>query len=363
MNKRLPLKERLKRFLYYYFKRRGSKVSWRRRFNKVFKLNADYNFPAEKKIEKEYKDYWKDFEKKPNPATLRISKNISGIANSHIIPEEIFVTDIEPTLNRNRNIEFLSYKSLYDRWFPDSIFPKGYIHNVEGEWLNEKLNAISYDEVIHIASILKYPVVFKPNKDSYGGKGVFFPENIENLINLMDKHSDFVVQEHIIQHFFFQKFNHHGLNTLRVCLYKSVVDNKIHAINVALRIGVGGSLDNETAGGIVTFVDQNGGLNGYAVDKFGRKYFHHPDTHLTFTGKVPYFEKMVSLSKDIGHKIFYARISSIDLILDCNDNWRVIEINLFGQTIRFAQYAGQPFFGKFTDEVVEYSRSNHWALY
>jgi hypothetical protein len=43
-----------------------------------------------------------------------------------------------------------------------------------------------------------------------------------------------------------------------------------------------------------------------------------------------------------------------DMSLDDQGRWRCIEVNLEGNTIRFAQYAGQPFFGEFTDEVIDY---------
>jgi len=35
-----------------------------------------------------------------------------------------------------------------------------------------------------------------------------------------------------------------------------------------------------------------------------------------------------------------------------------MELNLMSQTIRFAQYAGRPFFGPFTGEVVRYCKEH-----
>ncbi len=41
----------------------------------------------------------------------------------------------------------------------------------------------------------------------------------------------------------------------------------------------------------------------------------------------------------------------------------MVEANVVGQhTIKFIQNAGFPFFGEFTDEVVDYCKVNHWAL-
>lgn len=58
--------------------------------------------------------------------------------------------------------------------------------------------------------------------------------------------------------------------------------------------------------------------------------------------------------------LFLIRLASLDVFLDRENNWRVLEVNLSGQTIRFSQYGGEPFFGRFTDEVIEYCRSRPW---
>src|SRR5699024_10072732 len=101
--------------------------------------------------------------------------------------------------------------------------------------------------------------------------------------------SDFVVQEQISQHEFFRKYNPVGLNTIRVYVYKSVINSRWHVINVALRMGKGGSLDNETDGGIYTMINEKGVMNGYAVDKYGQRFTTHPDTDFSFDDQIPAF--------------------------------------------------------------------------
>lgn len=329
----------------------------------MFKIHPIYNKPVLKELETEHKKYWKDFSASINMRTFRACKNISGVSDPKFIPEEIFFSDIEPTLNRTSSVEFLEYKSFYAKWFSSNFFPACFFHNVDGEYLDQKLNLISFSKVKEIIKELKYPVVFKPNRNSYGGAGVFFPKSHEELLNHLNGRRDFVVQEKINQHPFFNKFNPAGLNTIRVCLYRSVSDNKIHVLNCALRMGVGGSLDNETAGGIVCFIDEIGRLNGISRDKYGKIFQFHPDTNIYFNERIPYFSELIISSINISRQIFYARLMSLDFSLDINETWRPIEVNIFDQTIRFAQYAGVPFLGVFTDEVVEYCKNNHWALF
>jgi len=361
-NESLSLKERFKRLFSYYLLSRGTSILWSKRFKLLLEINPSYRNSIKKSIEKSYKQYWKPFKSPVNLKTLRISHNISDIPDARIIPEEVFRTDIEPTLNSTAVADFLSYKSIYNHWDSHHIFPQGFFHNIEGDWLDKDLNSISFDEVKEIAHRLEYPVVVKPNRDSFGGKDICFPKDFNELITLVKNRQDLIVQEKINQHSFFDKFNHHGLNTIRVYVYRSVIDNKLHVINMALRMGVGGSLDNETAGGIVTMVRKDGFLNGYAVDKYGTKYLLHPDTGVPFDSEVPDIEVLKKIAINVAHKIFYTRLVGLDFCYDKERRWRVIEVNIFNGTIRFAQYHGALFFGEFSEEVYNYCLMNHWAL-
>lgn len=362
LSKNLSLKERFKRIVAYYFMRRGARIQWHKRFVKVMQLHPDFAFPADKSIEKAHKLYWKPFQSGINLKTIRVAKNISGIANPKFIPEEIFMSDIEPTINHTSSVEYLTYKSFYNHWVPGKIFPNDYFHNIDGEWLNQNLEHLTFCQVRSLAHNLDYPVVLKPNRDSHGGKNIYFPDNFEELIKLCEGRKNFLVQEKIKQHPFFEQYNHHGINTIRVNIYRSVSDNQLHPVNIVLRMGVGGSLDNETAGGIVTMIKEDGFMNGFALDKYGRKYLNHPDTGIDFSQKIPDFEKLKSTSLRIANKIFYARLICLDLCYDIDQRWRIIEININWATIRFAQYHGALFFGEFTDEVRNYCLMNHWAL-
>lgn len=363
VNKNLPFKQRLKNLFAYYSKRRGARIGWRKRFKKVFKFHSEYQRPVDNIAEKKHLDYWRFFTKKVKLHTLRVCANISGTANPKYVPEEIFVADIEPTINQHPEVKYITNKSFYEWLYPNAFFPKCYFHKIDSCWFNQNLSQITLDEVINITKTqIAFPVVFKPNKDTFGGSGVLFPKSPDELISLITSQNNFVVQEEIKQHSFFNKFNPQGLNTIRICLYRSVKDEFIHVINCSLRMGVGGSLDNETAGGIVCFINNQGELNGFARDKYGQNYTVHPDTKHVFKGKIPNFLDLKKTSMQLASQVHYAKLTSFDYCLDINSVWRPIEINIFGQTIRFSQYAGQPFFDRFTDEVLEYCKQNHWAL-
>src|SRR5690606_34952143 len=94
-----------------------------------------------------------------------------------------------------------------------------------------------------------------------------------------------VVQEKIVQHSFFSNIYNDSINTVRVCLYRSVLDNKIYILNISLRMGKDGSLDNIAAGGIFCSLDDNGFLASFALDQYGKKYFYHPGSNFKFDGQ------------------------------------------------------------------------------
>jgi len=364
LNKDLPYKKKVKNIISYFLVRRGARLNWDDMFRKFY-ASAPENFkPAFKKEENTHVHYWQYFSKRVNLNTYRVCKNLSGVGNPKYIPEEIYIADIEATLNHDKTADYIGNKSLYNHWFDKGIFPMDYFHNIDGEFLNANLEQISQRDLDILIEEIKYPVVIKPNRDSYGGKNVLMPTDPKELESAVRKlKNNFVVQEKICQHEFFQKYNPAGLNTIRVFLYRSVKNNDIHITGTCLRMGVGGGLDNLSSGGILTFIHPDGRMNGYAVNKFGVKYFKHPDTGLKFTETIPDLKGLFNVSKKVASRIFYARIIGLDACLDESGNWRMVEANVVGQhTIKFIQNAGFLFFGEFTDEVVEYCKTRHWAL-
>lgn len=361
-NKKIFVSRRLKNLIFYVSRKRGARKSWKKRHAKVLAKNSSYKSKCDKKTEKLHRQIWAPFRSSIDLTTLRISKNISGVSDPRVIPEDIYTADIEPTLISDKAVDYIGIKSFYNRWFSEGIFPEDYLHRIDGQLYDNALNKISYKEFVDIIQNLSYPVIVKPIKDTYGGTGICFASNDKEILKYAEKEKDFIVQKKIKQHEFFKKFHPESLNTVKVFVYRSVSDNKLHILSMALRMGKSGSLDNEASGGINTYVTQDGILNGYAIDKFGSIYKEHPDTKVKFDSRLPDFELLKNLSKKVAGKVFYTRIMGLDACYDLEGKWRIIEINTYAQSIRFSQFGGQPFFGEFTKEVIKYCKKNHWAL-
>ncbi len=352
--------QRLKRALLKARSRFRERRAWRKRHRHVFALHPEYARPCPRPLEGRHLKLWRQLDRRSSPDTLRVCFHISGRADAETVPEEVFAADIEPALNRHDACLFLEDKTAHNHWFDDGLFPAVRLYRIGGVLYGQDYRPLRADEVSRYVEKLDFPLVLKPARGTAGGRGVRFVATAGELRDAMAGQPDFVVQEKIEPSGFFRRFNDYGLNTVRVCTYRSVATDEIHVLNCALRIGREGRLDNLKQGGLVRYIHPDGTLNRYALDIYGGKYARHPDSGIDLTAPetVPAFGELKRVAKDLAGQVHLARLVSLDMCLDSRGRWRGVEINLEHQTIRFAQYAGAPFFGPFTGEVISYCRSN-----
>lgn len=343
--------EKLKCMYNYYLLCRA----WSKRHEKVKRtVKTFHQSPSVNK----YQQRWQVLGRKFSSDTLNVCFSISGEDNLDYVPEEVFEGVIEKKLNKLAP-DFMQHKSFYNRFFPKSIFIPDLFHKMDNVFYSEQHIPIDEDTLKKTLDEITYPVVAKKSIETAGGRDVHFVKDADSLKRVMAMYDDVVVQPILSPHPYFLAFHDFGLNTIRACLYKSIKTGKTHLLNTALRMGRDGRLDNVTQGGLVCRLDEKGNLNDYAVDKYGNKFFEHPNTKICFSDcePIPSFEELEAISINVSDMVPYAYIISLDLAMDDMGKWKLIEINLEYQTIRFEQYAGKPFFGEFTDEVIEYCSS------
>ena len=236
MNEKLQqMGARLKNTLKHWRIRQLSRADWRSRHRKVFSLHPEYSRPCPPALEAEHVALWRQLRPDVSRETLRVCYGIAGHTSPQIVPEEVFVSEIEPVLNRYDICRFLGNKNFYDRWLPGGRFPEVLLHNIDGEFYDREYHVLDPTRVGAVIDGADFPLVMKPSMGS-GGRGVLFRESREALRAAMVRQTNFVVQRKLRQHEFFRRFQDHGLNTMRVNTYKSVTNNEIHILNTALRM-------------------------------------------------------------------------------------------------------------------------------
>jgi hypothetical protein len=347
-------------WLLYRRRRQTVQNAWNARHRGILHYSPEYARPCDPEIERAHLTLWRPLHAGVKLDTLRICANISGHADPEFVPEEVFAGEIERCMNPPFWSKLFEHKSMYGKFFPVDIFPEAFLHNLEGELYGPSLEPLDEATAAGMFDSFPYPVVLKPNVDAGGGKGVSFPASADELRLSVTSRTNFVVQRMLRQHPFLSAYNSHGLNTFRVNTYRSVITNQVHVLDVAVRFGRGGSLDNETAGGIVCHVHPDGSLHPYAVDKYGRKFDRHPDTGLPFGPgcSIPNFEGLNELATYLGRTIPLMRLVGWDFCLHEDGRWSCIELNIGALATRFAQYAGTPFFGPFRQEIIDYCLSH-----
>lgn len=313
-----------------------------------------FNSSLGEEIIQRYKEKWEVFGVKVEVDTFLLCYNISGKIDYNIIPENIFAFIIEPSLNKykNKELSFIAIKNFYEKWFNKTdVFPKSFFHKIDNVYYDNKLNIIEDIEIFLDSENFKYPMICKPSMGTAGGIGVKLIYNLNEIKQSLDAYDNLVYQEKVLQNKLIEQINP-SMNTIRTCLYRTK-SGDFEVINNSIRFGVDGSLDNLKNGGVACYIGEQGRLNEFAVKMYCDKHLVHPNSKVRFSSIViPFYKELFEVTEAIANQIPLCNLVSLDMCLDVNNNWRCIEVNLNAQTIRFSQYAGVGFFGKYTDEVI-----------
>ena len=191
--------------------------------------------------------------------------------------------------------------------------------------------------------------------------GKFVNEKNEILtLNFLQKTyvKNYIIQNWLQQDPFFAQFNPSSVNSVRICTYRSVKTDDVSILLTILRMGKKNAfVDNQTFGGYACNINQNFRLDKYAYDQYGNKCTENNGVIFSQVKEIPRIEEMKKIAKSFAKKNFYSRLMGFDFCLDVNGKVRLIEINNQYASISFQMNSG-PFFGKYTDEVVEFLKKN-----
>ena len=220
--------------------------------------------------------------------------------------------------------------------------------------------------------------IIKPTVDSSSGKRVTVFEKREGggwyalngeikgerlTLTLLKRYfgENSIMQEYMKQSEFMERLCSTSVNTIRLCIYRSVKTEEVVVTAIILRLGHEGALvDNTHAGGVSIGVDFEGRLSKYATDQWGRKYtVVNGIDFAKSVFKVPHFERVLTFAKRVGEYLLHMRIANIDIMIDKNDNPRLIEYNLSGMSTWLYQFNSGVAYGKYTNEIIEYCERHY----
>jgi hypothetical protein len=323
-----------------------------------------HSFTLDRDLEARHKQLWKKYGR-INNCWLKTYMAISGITDYRYVPEDIYYNEIEPRLNDSAFSKVFTDKSYYHKMIPAEILPRVIIRSVSGILYDEhyrKIKKTGNDEERVLNGNNKF--VIKPSIEGGGGYEVRVVEfigdkikitpslnGVNDINNLFSYYKrDFIIQEFIEQHSFFRQFNPDSLNTIRILTYRSLGDERIKILHKILRIGRPGSVvDNQASGGIACGIREDGNLNGFGIDKYGRKY--NEINSISISGLVPGIKEVCRVAEKIAELYLRSRLLGMDFAYTNTGKVFLIEVNDSSNEINFYQMNNGPLFGDYSEEV------------
>lgn len=119
-------------------------------------------------------------------------------------------------------------------------------------------------------------------------------EDAEALYGELMANGQNLAEQYIVQNKEFDKLYSGSVNSLRV--YSFIENGNVHILQMILKIGNGGIVDNFSGGGMYTFVDEKGYVCVGAIDKADNVFHEHPITKARIKDfKIPLYEKIAEL--------------------------------------------------------------------
>lgn len=344
-----------------------------RRYSNQYKCYLkQQHFENKKAIgEDSYIKKWEVLCPRVEPYSYRFFSHYCG-NNPNIIPEDIGRSFIEEVLNP------VEYRPVYadKNMFPEIVgrdnVARTIICRINGSnLLDAEFNNANDDLSKYTANSTS--LILKPSVNSSSGKGILkFEKKGKDFVSVGDKttlskafllsyHKNFCLQETVSQHSFMNKLCSTSVNTIRLCLYRSVSNEESVVTASIIRVGKNGSfVDNAHSGGMFIGVDvTTGEIGKYVVDQYGNKQDSwNGIDYSKNVYTVPYWDDVISFAKYVGTRIHHHRLIALDIALKENGKPILIEYNLSGFSYWLYMYTNQEFFGKYTDEIIDHCSRN-----
>ena len=352
--------KRIRKYKKDYIIRKGYKLLYK----KIGEQNPFLTQPVEG--EKLWLKKWKLVDKNISVCSYRIFSRYVGY-KIDIMPLETCAVLVEPSLCPISYFDFYNDKIVFDKLFPNGFLPQTLVRNINGFYYDENyqpLNERIIDDFLNRGN----KVVIKPTVGGESGKGVqiftkyngIWKNKKGDVISKdyleLSYHENFIIQEYLQQSLFMNSFNNSSVNTIRIMTYRSVINDEIYVPNAILRVGASGEeVDNAHHGGMFCGISDNGTLGKYMCNFLGMKrtVFNGVDYEKN-NFVIPNYEQVINFAKRVARQVIHHRLLALDIMLDIDNQPRLIEINVGGFSAWLFQFTTGSVFKEYTDEIVEY---------
>lgn len=327
--------------------------------------------PVDSVLTKRHLNLWRKLGLPCSDLWLRFFTNLTHIPDYCYCPEDLYFARVERILNDcNRAATECEDKNLVNLYVGDDVAPRAFLRYVRGFWFDGDGHGITEQQARSILSVDHGMLIGKVCVASSGGHGVAgysFNQRIKRYkndngdvldVDFIKKMSySFVVQERIEQCDFESQFNPPSTNTFRIATLRCPWDGKVVVLKTGMRMGINHSVvDNLSSGGISVAIDQNGLIDSHAYTWLDfKKFDEHPTSHIRFGGMIfPYYEKAVAKILQLADKNPNMNVLTWDIVIDKNENVRVLEVNASGISLDWMQFNYGSFFGEYTNQVVDW---------
>ena len=343
-------------------------------YRSILKRNKIDNVSSAK--EKAWVQKWSQLGIKAKPTQYRVFRQYIG-DDINIVPEDICHDYIETILNPMRFRGYYADKNTFDKLFPNGFFPKTLLRKICGCYFDSDYRALTMTEPVlkdclNMCSTDR--IIIKPSVDGISGRGVeayFRGENNDEWTNTkgevlnyayLEKHfgKNIIIQEGVVQSDYINQFNPTSVNTLRLSMYRSVKNNVCHITGAIMRIGGKGSVvDNAHAGGCYVGIYPDGKFCKEVLDQYGTRNTIFNGIDFSSNDFIyPNWDNVIEFGKSVGQYVPHHRLLALDIVLDRNNNPKLIEFNIEGYSSWLFQYTIGTAFGEFTDEIIDHCKEN-----
>lgn len=156
--------------MHYYFMKLGSKYFYRYKVKKYYLKKEDSLTHDEIK---QIKEYWHKYTKDFNISYHKYYINRTGKFDVRYIPDDLYVSKIDPYFN-NREIQIgVCDKNYFDLWFKDANMPRTIARMINGVFFDKNYKIITKEDVIKLLE-KENAFVLKPCLGSCGGEMFLF---------------------------------------------------------------------------------------------------------------------------------------------------------------------------------------------